>query len=679
MRAESSLAPGDSMSHPGCRAREHNITRWCRTLKTSFKIILLLVVVVSSFLAGSWITHWGSKHTQTAERKILYYVDPMNPAFKSEKPGIAPCGMALEPVYAGSDGRPENGQALPASLPPGTIRVNPEKQQLIGIKVALVEKVPWHHTLRVLGRVTPDETRVYRINAAVAGMIKSALPVTTGALVKENELLATFYSSLEYRALVQSYFNAMKLAKSPSWKTNQDNLASQVDKAQLVQMRKAARELGQAGSGDALQIEYYRRSILNSGISAYQLAEMELTRTIPEEIEIRSPAHGFVVLRNVTPDLRFDKGAELYRIADISRIWVLADVFENEASIFQPGRRVKMELPYQKKTLYARMSNVLPQFDPATRTLKIRLEADNPGYALRPDMFVNVEIPVSGPAAIIVPADAVIDSGLKKTVFIDRGNGYFEPRQVETGRSLGERVEITRGLMPGEKIVVSGNFLIDSESRMQQTATGINGKAGRDSVCGMNIDEDRAKAAGFTKEYQGKTYFFCSTECRDEFIKTPGRYKQPVQTQGNMPSSGVKTNDGTDHSVRGSTKSEDRSASHAAPHDHAGMKHPAPGGQPDAAVDPSSMPPPSPQGAPSGPPGVPVQKGTGGPGSSDLMSQPTRTPIMSGPAGEGSDRATKLLEKRTIKRQRPGMITSGPDAASMAPRMKTTDDGQNHD
>ena len=121
---------------------------------------------------------------------------------------------------------------------------------------------------------------------------------------------------------------------------------------------------------------------------------------------------------------------EFFRIADLSRVWVLADVFENEASFFQPGRRVKMELPYQKKTLSASMSNVLPQFDPATRTLKIRLEADNPGYALRPDMFVNVEIPVSGPAAIIVPADAVIDSGLKKTVFIDRGNGYFEPRQV---------------------------------------------------------------------------------------------------------------------------------------------------------------------------------------------------------------------------------------------------------
>ena len=695
-------------------------------------MILLLLLVVSSFLAGSWITHWGSKHPQTADRKILYYVDPMNPAFKSEKSGIAPCGMALEPVYAGSDGQPAGGSALPAYLPPGTIRIYPEKQQLIGIKVATVEKSPWSHTIRVLGRVTPDETRVYRINAAVNGWIEDVLPVTTGSLIAKNQLLATFYS-VEYRSLLQSYFNIIGSDKTnPTNK--QEEPSSRYSAVQMKQMRDTIRNLGQ--SAGSSQSDYYKKNLFNFGMSEYQLEEMEHTRKIPDVLDIRAPIAGFILSRNVSPGLRFDRGVEFFRIADLSRVWVLADVFENEASFFQPGRRVKMELPYQKKTLSASMSNVLPQFDPATRTLKIRLEADNPGYALRPDMFVNVEIPVSGPAAIIVPADAVIDSGLKKTVFIDRGNGYFEPRQVETGRSIGEWVEITRGLMPGEKIVVSGNFLIDSESRMQQSAVGINGKPGRDNVCGMNIDEDRSKAAGFTKEYQGKTYFFCSTECRDEFIKTPGRYKQPVQAQKIIPSSGVKTNAGTDHSVHGSTKSEDRPPSHAAPHDHAGMKHPASGGQPAAAVDSSpmpmqktngmnnavsdhppqapispgfgqaapgmpgslSMPPPSPQGAPSGPPGVPVQKGLGGPGGSDLMFQPTRTPTMSGPAGEGSDRATKLLEKRTIKRQRPGMITPGApedpslpgseksrmispglDAAPMAPRMKITDDGQNHD
>lgn len=544
-------------------------------MKTSYQIILLVLVVAGSFLTGSLVTHYAGNHKSGTERKILYYVDPMNPAFRSAKPGIAPCGMALEPVYA--DGKPAGGAAKPASLPPGTIHIYPEKQQLIGIKTALVEKTPWNRTLRVLGRVTADETRVYRVNAAVSGLIKNALPVTTGSLVKENELLATFYSSQEYRALVQNYFNALKLIKSGSWNTGTTTGAAPVfSKSQLAQMKKTSRDLGQ--TGETYQIDYYRRNILNSGIGLYQLKEMERTGAIPEEIEIRSPAAGFVIQRNVTADYRFDKGTELFRIADISRVWILADVFENEASFFKPGLAVKIELPYQKKTLYARMSNVLPQFDPATRTLKIRLEADNSGYRLRPDMFVNVEIPVSGPAAIIVPADAVLDSGLKKTVFVDRGNGYFEPRQVETGQQLGERVEITQGLMNGEKIVVAGNFLIDSESRMQQAASGIFGKIGRDPVCGMNIDEDRAGAEGHLAGYRGQSYYFCSPECRDEFVKMPDKYTSTAKTPANMLSSGENKNAAIDHTMHGASKMESSHSGKKGPHDHGnGKKSMSPG------------------------------------------------------------------------------------------------------
>jgi multidrug efflux pump subunit AcrA (membrane-fusion protein) len=269
--------------------------------------------------------------------------------------------------------------------------------------------------------------------------------------------------------------------------------------AQVKELRAAIRSSGL--NTEAAQIDYYRKTLINYGISDYQLDKIVRTGDYTtEDIDIRAPITGFILNRNVSPGLRFDRGAEFFRIADLSNVWILADVFENEAPFFKPGLRVKIELPYQKKTLYGRMSNVLPQFDPATRTLKIRLEAGNPGFAMRPDMFVNVEIPVNGAEAIVIPANAVVDSGLKKTVFVDRGNGYFEPRQVETGRSMGERVEISRGLMPGEKIVVSGNFMIDSEARMQQAAAGINGKAGRDPVCGMNIDEGRSKASGYVNE-----------------------------------------------------------------------------------------------------------------------------------------------------------------------------------
>jgi YHS domain-containing protein len=293
-------------------------------------------------------------------------------------------------------------------------------------------------------------------------------------------------------------------------------------------------------------------------MSELQIEEIGRTRQYTENIQLRAPAKGFVIVRNVSKGLRFDKGTELYRIADLSRVWILAEVFENEASFFKPGMLAKVELPYQKKTLYARMSNVLPQFDPATRTLKVRLVADNPGYAMRPDMFVNVELPVSGPPAIVVPVDAVLDSGLKKTVFVDRGNSFFEPRQVETGRLLGERVEIARGLMPGEKIVVSGNFLLDSEARMQKAAAGITGKIAHDPVCGMNVDEDSARAAGNYLEYRGQTYFFCDPKDREDFRKEPERYLKSSMAQGGLPKSqGATTKKHTSHGMKATPPARD--------------------------------------------------------------------------------------------------------------------------
>ncbi|OPY75416.1 MAG: Cation efflux system protein CusB precursor [Syntrophorhabdus sp. PtaU1.Bin153] len=198
----------------------------------------------------------------------------------------------------------------------------------------------------------------------------------------------------------------------------------------------------------------------------------------------------------------------------------------------KPGRKVKVTIPHQKKEFHAVVSKVLPQFDAASRTLKVRLEMDNPAYVLRPDMFVDVEFPVTLPPALIVPADAILDSGLKKTVFVDRGNGFFEPRQVETGWRLGDRVEITRGLMAGEQIVVSGNFLIDSESRMKMAAAGMQGTAKKpgervkDPVCGMEVDPKSSKGAGLFIEHDGKAYYFCMPECKQEFVKNPQHYAE---------------------------------------------------------------------------------------------------------------------------------------------------------
>jgi len=156
--------------------------------------------------------------------------------------------------------------------------------------------------------------------------------------------------------------------------------------------------------------------------------------------------------------------------------------------------------------------------------LKVSLELDNPGYTLKPDMFVDVEIPITLPPAITVAADAILDSGLKNVVFVDRGNGFFEPREVETGWRIGNRVEIVKGLEPGEKIVVSGNFLIDSESKLEMAALGMAATLSKDPVCGLEVSLKKAEKAGRKISYYGKTYYFDSDDCKQQFAKNPSRY-----------------------------------------------------------------------------------------------------------------------------------------------------------
>ncbi len=604
-------------------------------MKIRYVVPILLLIAAGSFLAGSWATFHGTRPAAAPERRILHYVDPMNPAHKSDKPGIAPCGMPLEPVYADPDD--SGGKSLLASMPPGTIRISPEKQQVIGVKVVKVEKAPWNHTLRVLGRVAADETRVYRINAATEGWIQDALPVTTGSLVKKDELLATLsFFSLEYRTLIQNYFNLFNLGAAefvgePNQPLSEqqkraEELRSQYTAPQLRQMRSAAKRAGELGG--SAQVNYYRKYLLNYGIGEYQLKEMERTQTFPDAVEIRSPVSGFVLARNVSAGLRLEKGAELFRIADLSEVWVLADLFENEASYFKPGMRVKMELPYRKTALHARVSPVLPQFDPATRTLRIRLIAENSGYMLRPDMPVNVELSLSGPPALTVPSEAVLDSGLKKTVFVDKGDGFFEPRRVETGRSLGERVEIVRGLAPGEKIAVSGHFLIDSEARMQQAAMGITGEIARDPVCLMNVDADRAGAEGNVQVHKGKTYFFCSPECREDFRRNPERYLKAAP-----PADGAARGDRDGAMQQASQKPEAASKPRTAKKTHESHGAMSTPGTPHAAMDHASHG----GAAPSAPrPEAPPQKSRGAMAMPKAPSPDAAPPLPGGPPGIGS-------------------------------------------
>jgi len=231
-----------------------------------------------------------------------------------------------------------------------------------------------------------------------------------------------------------------------------------------------------------------------------------------------------VLDRKASVGLSCDRGFEFYRIADLRRVWILADVYENQLPFVRAGSKARISSQDQSRQLEAIVSRAEPIFDEATRTLKVRLETDNPGFALKPGMFVDVRFDLELPPSLVAPAEAIVDSGLRKTVFVDLGDGYFEPRAVDTGWRLGDQVEIGKGLMAGERIVISGTFLIDSESRMKTAGREASGPVATDPVCGMEVDERRAAAAGRTSGYQGETYSFCSEGCRKRFDAEPARY-----------------------------------------------------------------------------------------------------------------------------------------------------------
>jgi len=459
-------------------------------MRKSLFAFWVLVLLGTAFLAGSW-------YSQREVPKVNFSVSS---------------GKRLDTgadTHTDTDAKTDTDIS---SLSPGTVKISSERQQAIGVQVGSVEKKRFTHTLRVLGRVAADENLLYRVTAAADGWVRWVFPITAGSSVKKDQPLASCYS-LDLVTLGQTYLNAL-------------TILDRFPDSGKVESPAQPQYILPRATPPAVTVNLAEDGLRSLGMGDKQIEEMRRTRQLVQSITLVSPVAGFVLARNVSPSQWFGRGTELYRIADLSRVWIFADIYENEGQYLRPGMEVKASLPSQGKAFRAKVSDVLPQFDPATRTLKLRLEAGNPDYLMRPDMFVDIEIPVQLPPAIAVPVDAILDSGLKKTVFVDRGNGVFEPREVEVGWRMGSRVEIVKGLEPGERIIISGNFLIDSESRLEMAAAGMQQALSKDPVCGVDVSMTKAVKAGLKTNYGGKAYYFDSVKCKQQFEKDPKRYAE---------------------------------------------------------------------------------------------------------------------------------------------------------
>lgn len=385
----------------------------------------------------------GSSAPASGARKVLYYQDAMNPVHRSDKPGTDSMGMPLNPVYAEESESPSNMAA-------GTVKISAQKQQLIGVSTAKVERLPIQRTIRTVAQLQADETRIAHIHVKVNGWIDQVYVDFIGKLVKKGQPLFTLYSP-DLVGTQREYLIARRGQRS-------------LGASPLPDVSRGADSLFEAA----------RERLRLWDISDDQIQKLDETGEVMRTLTLYSPINGFVLDRKAFPQVAVNPDMDLYAVADLSTIWAAADVYQYEVPYVRVGQGARMTLDYLPgKSFLGKVSYIYPTVDPQTRTVKIRIEFANPGFALKPGMFSEVELRINYGTQIVVPLEAVLDSGTQQTVFVARDNGYFEPRQVQIGARLEDKLIVLDGLRPGETIVTSGNFLIDSESRLKSAMGGM--------------------------------------------------------------------------------------------------------------------------------------------------------------------------------------------------------------
>lgn len=332
-----------------------------------------------------------------------------------------------------------------AETPP-TISISPEKLQLIGVRTAVADFRRLEKHVRTVGKVAPDETRLAFVTTKVSGWVTKLLIDYTGQKVEEGQPLLSLYSP-DLVSAEEEYLLALRAVKSAP-----------------------------TGTGGFAEVDASREQLLESAkrrlrlwdITDKQIEELEKTGKPKTDITLHAPFSGIVLEKTVLDGAYITPGMNLYKIADLSSVWILADVYEYEVPLVRVGQKALVTLPYYSgEALSAAVNYIYPVLDPATRTVKVRLTVHNPGLMLKPDMFTNVDIAVASGMRLSIPTEAVLDSGLRQIVYVEKTRGLYEMRVVKLGIRTDQYVEVLKGVRKGERVVTSGNFLIDSESQLR--------------------------------------------------------------------------------------------------------------------------------------------------------------------------------------------------------------------
>ena len=423
-------------------------------------LLTIMAVAAAGGLAGSFWQKWSASDSLTAAgsslavaaegplkagmvdpqtgKKIKYWVAPMDPTYIRDEPGKSPMGMDLVPVY-----EEEGGEKEPTS----TIRIDPVTIQNMGIRTAPVIRKPVTKTIRTFGNITYDETRMVSVNTKFNGWIEKLHVNFLGEPIKRGQPLFDIYSP-ELVTTQEEYLLALKQYRS-------------LKDSPFVHVRDSAERLMAAS---LKRLQYW-------DMSESQIRQLETTGQVRKAITIFSPSGGVVVQKNAMEGQFVKAGENLYQIADLSTVWVDVDIYEYELPFVKKGMPARMELSYiPGKRFEGEVLFIYPYLSKETRTARLRLAFLNKDSRFKPGMYANIRLEAELPGPnIVIPQEAVIDTGVRQVVFVSKGKGKFEPRAIKIGVEVnGHQYQVLKGLSEGEEIVISAQFMLDSESRLRE-------------------------------------------------------------------------------------------------------------------------------------------------------------------------------------------------------------------